>query len=334
MKKMKITKFSIYSLLVIMTSFMLVFSACNNHKADGDTDGTDTTVQINAYEELTGYLSANSMDLSDMLNEWIITAGDVNEAGIENYYIIDLRKSEDFAIGHIPGSVNTTLADILTTAEAANDKPILVVCYSGQSAAHGMVGLRLSGYTESQVLKFGISSWNGDLDKWSSHTGDVADGNENWSTTNTITPSVEFSSPTITSEDTTAAEILAERVDVMLSGGFSFVTNEEVLADPSNYFINNYWTEEDVSHYGHIVGAYRIKENLSIAEGGFKNIDPDKVVVTYCWTGQTSSVVTAYLTVLGFNAKSLKFGANGMIHTQLSSHKWKKPGNFPYDSNE
>jgi len=331
MKKMK--KISIYSVLVLITSFMLIFSACNN-KTNKEETTTNDEEQINVYEELTGYLSANSLDLSDMLADWIITATDVNTAGIENYYIIDLRKSEDFAIGHIPGAVNSSLADILVTAENANEKPILIVCYSGQTASHGLVGLRLSGYSNTQVLKFGISSWNGDLDKWSSNVGDVADGNENWSTTNTITPNVEFSEPTITSEATTGEEILAERVEVMLNGGFSYVTNEEVLANPSNYFINNYWTEEDVDHYGHIVGAYRIKENLSIANGGFKNIDPNNTIVTYCWTGQTSSVVTAYLTVLGFNAKSLKFGANGMIHSNLSSHKWKKPGNFPYDSNE
>jgi rhodanese-related sulfurtransferase len=56
-----------------------------------------------------------------------------------------------------------------------------------------------------------------------------------------------------------------------------------------------------------------------------KNIDPDKTVVTYCWTGQTSSMVTAYLNVIGYNAVSLKFGANGMIYSNLESHKFVTP---------
>jgi rhodanese-related sulfurtransferase len=55
------------------------------------------------------------------------------------------------------------------------------------------------------------------------------------------------------------------------------------------------------------------------------NLDPSKEVVTYCWTGQTSSMITAYLSVLGYNTVSLKFGANGMIYDDLESHKFSTP---------
>ena len=34
--------------------------------------------------------------------------------------------------------------------------------------------------------------------------------------------------------------------------------------------------------------------------------------MTYCYTGQTSAVVTAYLRVLGYDAYSLTFGMNGI----------------------
>jgi len=33
-------------------------------------------------------------------------------------------------------------------------------------------------------------------------------------------------------------------------------------------------------------------------------------------------MITAYLNVLGYNAKSLKFGSNAMIHDNLLAHKW------------
>jgi hypothetical protein len=36
-------------------------------------------------------------------------------------------------------------------------------------------------------------------------------------------------------------------------------------------------------------------------------------------------MVTAYLNVLGFNATSLKFGANSMIYSELESHKFVVP---------
>ena len=56
-----------------------------------------------------------------------------------------------------------------------------------------------------------------------------------------------------------------------------------------------------------------------------KNYDPEKTAVTYCWTGQTSSMVTAYLNVIGYNAVSLKFGANSMIYDNLESHQFVTP---------
>ena len=97
-----------------------------------------------------------------------------------------------------------------------------------------------------------------------------------------------------------------------------------VLGSPSNYCINNYWASTDLEHYGHISSAYRIQP-LSIAGGQLENLDAAKQVVTYCWTGQTSSMITAWLTVVGYNATSLKFGANGMIYDDLESHKYSAP---------
>ena len=38
----------------------------------------------------------------------------------------------------------------------------------------------------------------------------------------------------------------------------------------------------------------------------------DKSVVVYCYTGQTSAHVAGYLRVLGYDAKSMLFGVNGM----------------------
>ncbi len=110
----------------------------------------------------------------------------------------------------------------------------------------------------------------------------------------------------------------------MLDNGFKGVPNGDVLADPSTFYINNFWDLVDYDHYGSINGAFRVKP-LSITDDLMKYIDPDKTAVTYCWTGQTSSMVTAYLNVIGYNAVSLKFGTNGMIYSVLESHKFVTP---------
>jgi rhodanese-related sulfurtransferase len=300
---------------------MLSFVGCKD-------DSESSAPEQSGYEILTAYLAANNMDLSDILSGWIIDAADV--AGNEDtYYIIDIRAAEDFATGHVEGAVNTTLGNVLTTATDNGGKPILVVCYTGQSAGHAVTALRLSGYADAQVLKFGMSSWNADFDSWTANTGNIAEGHANW----TMDPTAalqSFGPPTITTSETEGSAILVERVDAMLSGGFQGVNADDVLAAPESYFINNYWAQTDVDTYGHIAGAYRIKEDLTLAAGGFGNLDPSETVVTYCWTGQTSSMVTAYLTVLGYDAKSLKFGVNKMIYDQLTGHNWTGPGDYPY----
>jgi len=307
--------FKVSVLFVLIISLMLF--GCK-----GTTNSEDS-----AFDKLTTYLSSNNLDLTNILNGWITAASAVsgNEA---SFYILDIRKEADFALGHLQGAVNTTLGNVLAAAGNNGGKPILVVCYTGQSAAHAVVALRLSGYENAKVLKFGMSSWDAAFDKWTANTGDAAVGNANW--TKTVATAVKsFGDPNLKATATTGEAILAERVGAMLAGGFKGITNADVLASPANYFVNNYWAEADWNTYGHVAGAYRINP-LTLAGKQISNLDPSKTIVTYCWTGQTSSMITAYLTVLGYDAKSLKFGANGMIHTALHAHKWTASGSYTY----
>lgn len=296
---------------------------------------------IEAYEEpeidhlavLTDYMSKNNMDLNHMTTDWVIDASALNTAGVTNYFIIDLRSAADFSTGHIQGAVNSTLANVLTTAASAGNKPIVVACYTGQTAAVAHVALRLSGHRTSKILKWGMSGWNTKFDRWTSNISDRALQSSNWSSTNTIQPPVNFPYPKMTATATTPEEILQERVAYMLSKGLQGVSAADVLASPSTFFINNYWTEADVNLYGHIKGAYRINETLTIANDGLKKLDPAATVVIYCWTGQTSALVSSYLNVLGYNAKSISFGANALINSQLQKNRWTTSGNFPYVTN-
>ncbi len=310
--------------MLAFAAFLIVTTSCKKEEV------VDPVPVVDNYKLMTDYMKANTMDLSDVTTGWIITAHDLDSLKA-NYYIIDLRSSAHYTTGHVPGAVNTTLDNILTEAGNAGSKPIVVVCYTGQTAAHAHVALRLSGYADCKILKFGMSSWHIDFDSWTANISSAAVGDANWSTTNTIAANVAYSLPTITSAKTTGQDILAERVTAMLDGGFIGVSSTDVLATPSNYFINNYWAVTDVDHYGHIKTAYRNKEDLTLAADGFKNLDKDATIVTYCWTGQTSSLVTAYLNVLGYNAKSLKFGTNGMIHSELTTHFWSASGSYTYE---
>jgi rhodanese-related sulfurtransferase len=284
-------------------------------------DDDNPTVEKGNFNTLKTYLIENTLDLPDMLNGWIVSAEGIHDK-LGDYHIMDIRSAADFENGHIDGAVNTTLANIVNDAKDVT-KQIVVVCYTGQTASHAVIALRLSGHPNAQVLKWGMSGWNEVFaGPWNSNVGNTADDYpNNWVTDATATPK-DFEYPGWETTTTDGAEILKERVNAFLQTGFHGITSTDVLTAPSDYFINNYWAQADVDHYGHIKGAYRIKEDLSLAGGGIKKLDPSKTIVTYCWTGQTSSMVTAYLAVLGYNTKSLKFGTNAMIHDKLESHKW------------
>lgn len=283
----------------------------------------------NSFTTLTSYLVANDMDLPDVLTGWIVGAPAAADLStfIGTYDILDIRAADAFAAGHIEGAVHSSLGTILSDA-ANTSKPILVACYTGQTASHAVVALRLSGHTDAKVLKWGMSGWHSTLSgSWEGNSGAIngasAIGSPNW-VTSPVAANETFEFPSYTATATTGAGILEENVQAMISGGFKGVNSSTVIANPTDYFINNYWAQADVDHYGHIAGAYRILP-LSIENGEIANLNPEETIVTYCWTGQTSSMVTAYLNVLGYDALSLKFGANSMIYPSLESHQFVTP---------
>ena len=322
MKKLNLFRFAVLSFAVATFSF----TSC--------VDPVEEVV-VDHYKVMTTYMKANNMDLNKMADAWVTDANTVNTAGVSTYHILDLRTPADFALGHIQGAINTTMANVVTAATGAT-KPILVVCYTGQNSAVANVALRLSGFPTSKILKWGMSSWNPMFDKITANISNQAKGHANWSTTNTIKAPVLFSLPKLaatefTAADTTGAKILAKRVTYMLSQGFKGVDASAVLATPANYFLVNYWTEADVNIYGHIKGAYRLNETLLLGDG-MKNLDPAAKVTVYCWTGQTSALVSSYLNVLGYDASGIKFGTNAMINADLLKNKFSstETKNFTY----
>ncbi len=310
-------KLNLFKLLLLSITFsVLGLSSC-----------IDPVVEpaVDHYKVMSEYMKANNMDLNKMAETWVVDAPTVNTTGISTYHIMDLRTATDFALGHIPGAVNVTLTNVVTAAQGVT-KPILIVCYTGQTSAVAHVALRLSGFSTCKILKWGMSSWNPVFDKWTANVANIGKGHANWSTTNSVKTPVLFSLPMLakadfTAADTTGAKILAKRVTYMLSQGFKGVNASDVLLTPANYFIVNYWTDADVTTYGHIKGAYRLNETLLLGDG-MKNLDSASKVIVYCWTGQTSSLVAAYLTVLGYDASGIKFGTNAMINADLVKNKW------------
>lgn len=84
-----------------------------------------------------------------------------------DYIILDVRRSDEFASGHIPGAINVANESI-GTAEIPElpekNKLILVYCRSGNRSKQAAQKLVDLGYTN--IVEFGgIMDWAGEIEK-------------------------------------------------------------------------------------------------------------------------------------------------------------------------
>ncbi len=320
---MKKISLLLIGLLLVPTLFL---TSCDR----GD-DPQSGEAAVPTFTLLKEYMESNSLDINKVIvndagQKFVVgapTAADYDAAAFKaNYYIMDIRSADAFATSHIDGAVNVPFANILTQAANAGGKTILVVCYTGQTACYATALIRMYGYPNTQALKWGMTGWSDTTDSWTSKTGDVGSGSGNWSFGSA--PAVNFyNEPVLSSLSIDGEEILKSRVEQVVANGFKTAANTDVIASPSNYFVNNYFSDVDYTGFGHINGAYKILP-LTLTDGEYRNLDPSAKIVTYCYTGQTSAVVTACLNVLGYDAYSLTFGMNGLSHSssQWSSNQW------------
>ncbi len=304
--------------LLILMLALSAFWGCSDD--DGPVIPTETAFEVMA--------AAGAAYINDSAQCPGVFSAASLEANLDLYTVLDVRSEADYLDGHIPGAYHVTFGNVLD--QLANviptGKPYVVTCYTGQSAGHFKIAMELAGYGDVHSLLFGMSAWNTmaeGMDKWTPNIGNALITPETANNNGDLTT---HDMPTL-SEGTTT--VVADRVNAMLAGGFKGITYTSVEANPENYFIINYFGEADYLGAGesgvpgHIGGAYQFTPYASMGiEEMLPNIPTDMPVVVYCWTGQHSSQVTAYLNMLGYDAYSLKFGSNGLFYDDLTAHKW------------
>ncbi|NBG87264.1 rhodanese-like domain-containing protein [Isachenkonia alkalipeptolytica] len=71
----------------------------------------------------------------------------------QGYYILDIRREEDFLQGHIEGSDHIWWYDVgESLEELPEEKRIVVVCYTGQSSGQVVGILKAMGYDAYSLL--------------------------------------------------------------------------------------------------------------------------------------------------------------------------------------
>lgn len=314
--------------LFIAATFVFFNTGCS------DDEDPITPDPINESEVLVQYLEGAG-DFINTSAPAMITATDLNALLTDpTVSIIDIRSATDFAAGHIQGAVNVTVADLLNyyqTNNLSTKSKVVIACYTGQTAGFATTILRLAGYNNVFDLKWGMCSWAYPT-RWQNA---VING-----TTNPITKQTTANAKNaagnlsrVSTGKTTGTEILVDRLAALGTEGFgaASIDRTTLYQNLSNYYIINYWPAAEYDQ-GHIEGAiqYTPKNDFKLAQF-LKTLPTNKTIVVYCYTGQTSAHVAAYLRVLGYDAKSLLYGANNLFYDTMPGTKWvdTECKNFP-----
>ncbi len=347
---------SLKNTMRFFAGFLLIFFiACSG---GGDKSKKTTSVQTVQTQPKAVEINGEAKALLAYLNEMgdyvnshdfpsLIKAASVFEELDKNNLIIDLRKPEAFASGHIQGAANvefSQLPDYFTNKiKPFEYDRIILVCYSGQTSSYSASLLRLMGYGNVYAMRWGMSAWNEELanETWlSAVSSDFEDQLEPGS--NEKAEMVDF--PKLNSGTNNGEEILNMRFNAIFEAGFpeAIIKAEEVFEQPENYYIINY-DRRDKYEAGHIKGAirYKPKGTLGIVNE-MQTIPNDKPVVVYCGTGHNSGFVTAYLRLFGYDAKTLVYGNNSFMYDKMVEDKntlsWlpftnEEIGNYPLVKN-
>lgn len=122
--------------------------------ADGPTSIFIAGKLPNGGDEMAEYTSITMEEAEEIFK----TDGD--------YVILDVRRADEFANGHIPGAINIANEDIGDTEPAElpkKNQTIYVYCRSGNRSKQAAEKLAALGYTN--VIEFGgIIDWNGAIE--------------------------------------------------------------------------------------------------------------------------------------------------------------------------
>ncbi len=256
----------------------------------------------------------------------LIKASIVHDSLGKNQLVIDMRSPGQFAEGHIEGAVNKKFQDLPGYFETGI-KPfrfdrIVIVSDEGQLACYTTSLLRLMGYGNVYAMRWGMSAWNKNYaDKgW---LKDVSSKYEKDLETRENPRPEATAMPELKTGKTTGEDVAFARFDKLFSDGTDsvLITADQVFSNPNRYYIINL-ERKDKYEDGHIPGAVRYKPSSTLGYvDEMASIPVDKPVVVYCSTGHNSAFATAYLRLLGYDARTLKCGNNSFMHSKMGKEQ-------------
>ncbi len=267
-------------------------------KVEGIADVTETTVNefgsetYDVAENVKAELSAYYAGLGDVADSkyknYKISEDNLKamiEAG-EDFYLVSARKADDYASAHIEGAINIPYGTSFATnlGNVPTDKPVVVYCYSGQTAGQAVAAMRLLGY-DAVSLNGGMGTGGNAPIGWTNKGFTV------------VSASAVYNG---------VVDYFANKPD------HSYLMSQDEMvarvAAGDDVFILDI-RQADAYEAGHLKGAVNAPWGSPIAES-LNKIPQDKEVFIYCYSGQTAGQAVMTLNLAGINARSVKYGWN------------------------
>ena len=285
----------------IMVLFALLVSCGNEEQAQAPAEPAEAEAAV------------AEVSVSDAVNAYFAEMPDhiykVNQAEFlqmvgagSDMTIVDIRRADDYAEGHIRGAVNMpwgtpAMYEMLPYIPA--DKPVFVNCYSGQTAGQAVTLMNIAGIPARSVnlgWNFGLARVEGMQEFVETEANALPD------TVQTEIPQNIMDAYVAYYEET------AEAAGTPFASNIVSEDNAKAIHDAG---------DEDVlfvsirrpEHYAeaHIEGAINVPFGQGMQEM-FGSLPADKKLIVYCYTGQTAGQTVAGLRMLGYDAVSLKGG--------------------------
>lgn len=343
--------------ILLLLIFVIVNGCLKDNPLETPKVEISNTIELLTYLESQGdYINASApsfIECSEVYNN------------LNTYLVIDVRNRNKFNLGHIEKAINLSPDSLYNfiNMHSGNYEKVIIVSETGHASSYYTCLSRLAGFSNIYSMKFGMAYWHSDFaGKWLQSieyydvnrfvqydSGKNREGN---------LPELNFSD-----ERKTINEKLLERIRLLLAQGFNeddiqanspfessnLITIEKIYQDfeqpgqDSTYIVcygpAGLYKASKFDPYpdkGHPEGAVLYEENDFRSINYLQTLPVNRKIAIYDYNGQTAAFLTAYLRVLGYNAKTILYGASHFFHYRLlimNSPEAFYPeliNNFPY----
>jgi rhodanese-related sulfurtransferase len=228
----------------------------------------------------------------------------------EEMLIIDIRKAEDYAEGHLKGAVNVPYATVgENLTKIPDDIQIYIHCYTGQTGSQSTVLLNVLGKKVTNIQggwKNGITAEEGYEAYTETEAHELPEGD--YPVDETLAAAVADFYAKAPDDEHANFNFPPEELNELIEGG------------DVPYTVVSVRKPEDYAE-AHIAGAVNIPYGKGM-EQQLKDLPADKPVIVYCYTGQSGSQTMTILRLMGYEAYNL----NGGFGSVLTESGWLGAG--------